>query len=80
MKLRPAINRKFSECVYDPETPGTRAQQIAVCTSKSCPLFDVRPKTAKVISPTLLDFWRLSPEEQVVLSRQSPQYQNERLP
>lgn len=61
MSLRAAINRKCTECIYDPGSPGTKAQQIAVCTSRSCPLFGVRPKTAKVITASLLGYWGLSP-------------------
>jgi hypothetical protein len=44
MSLRKAINDKCIECIYDPiGGPGTWRQQVEECTSKSCPLFPVRP-------------------------------------
>ncbi len=39
-----AINDKCKECIYDPIAgDGTWRQQVADCTSPSCPLFDWRP-------------------------------------
>lgn len=46
--LRNSINAKCVECVHDPiGGAGGKLQQIAACTSYSCPLFDVRPKPKK---------------------------------
>ena len=42
--LRSAINAKCKECIYDPVGgKGTWRQQVEACTSRSCPLFAVRP-------------------------------------
>jgi len=39
-----AINQKCKECIYDPiGGGGTWKEQIAGCTSYSCPLFNHRP-------------------------------------
>lgn len=47
MSLRAAINAKCRECIYDPLSGGgTWRQQVAACTSRSCPLYPVRPKSA----------------------------------
>jgi hypothetical protein len=45
MSLRKAINNKCKECIYCPNSGGgSWRQQVAACTAKSCPLFNVRPK------------------------------------
>lgn len=42
--LRGKINAKCIECIYqDTGGDGNWRQQIAACTSKSCPLWSVRP-------------------------------------
>ena len=44
MSLRNAINAMCKYCIYDPYDKGTWREQTGKCTSKKCPLFDVRPK------------------------------------
>jgi hypothetical protein len=42
--LRSAINAKCKECIYDPVGgKGTWRQQVEACTSRRCPLYEVRP-------------------------------------
>ncbi len=42
--LREAIDAKCRECIYDPEGgAGTWRAQVTACTSRTCPLFAVRP-------------------------------------
>jgi len=42
--LRQAINAMCRHCIYDQHSgSGTWRQQTAACTSKTCPLFPVRP-------------------------------------
>ena len=53
MSLRKRIDKKCKDCIYDPAVPGTWRQQVALCTAKSCPLWDVRA------APTLLYLSRL---------------------
>lgn len=43
--LRGKINAKCAECIYDPYQPGTWLKQVEICTSKGCPLYDVRPSS-----------------------------------
>lgn len=44
MSLRKAIDEKCKECIYDPHGGnGSWRQQVAACTSESCPLYSVRP-------------------------------------
>ncbi len=43
MSLRNAINEMCSQCIYDKQQEGGKLQQIAKCSSISCPLFNVRP-------------------------------------
>jgi len=50
MSLRKAINRK---CIYCESGPGTWRQQVAACTSKTCPLYSVRPMPANGIAREL---------------------------
>lgn len=47
MSLRAAVNAKCKECIYDPIAGrGTWRQQVEACTSRSCPLFAVRPTSS----------------------------------
>lgn len=43
--LREAINAKCRDCIYDPTAKGLGRwrEQVAACTSSTCPLFEVRP-------------------------------------
>lgn len=44
MSLRAAINAKCRDCIYDPKSGlGNWRQQVEGCTSRSCPLWPVRP-------------------------------------
>jgi hypothetical protein len=51
MSLRAAINAKCKDCTYHPSNGGSWRQQIAVCTSVSCPLWPVRPAPKGVDVP-----------------------------
>jgi len=54
MSLRKAINSKCRECIYDPVSGnGTWRQQVAACTSKTCPIYLVRPMPANGIAREL---------------------------
>lgn len=42
--LRKCINDKCKQCIYDPVGgAGNWRQQTEACTSRDCPLYDVRP-------------------------------------
>lgn len=42
--LRMAVNEFCARCIYDPDGgEGGKAQQIAACTAKNCPLWRFRP-------------------------------------
>lgn len=44
MSLRKAIDMKCKDCIYDPTCGGgTWREQVAQCSSISCPLWPVRP-------------------------------------
>ena len=44
--LRKSINDKCRECIYDPKSgTGNWRQQVDACTSYSCPLYPVRPRS-----------------------------------
>jgi hypothetical protein len=49
MSLRKAINEMCTQCIYDKASEGGKLQQVAACTAKSCPLFNVRPLPKGVI-------------------------------
>ena len=45
-----AVYRKCKECIYDPDGGnGKWREQVDACTSSKCPLFQVRPRTRKVV-------------------------------
>ena len=52
--LRLAINKKCGECIFDFNAPGTRLQQIEACTSKTCPLYNVRPRPTGYMAQSLI--------------------------
>ena len=52
--LRLAINKKCTDCIYDSNASGTRLQQIEACTSKSCPLYNVRPRPTGYMAQSLI--------------------------
>lgn len=41
-KMVPAIESMCRTCIYDENSPGTWRMQVQNCTSKECPLHDVR--------------------------------------
>jgi len=44
--LRAAIDAKCRECLYDPDSGcGPWRMQVDACTSPSCPLYPVRPRS-----------------------------------
>ena len=54
MSLRKAINLKCKSCIFDDRSGnGTWRQQVAACTSKTCPLYPVRPMPANGIAREL---------------------------
>lgn len=48
--FRKAIDAMCKECIFDCNQPGTWRAQTEACTSFSCPLFELRPKTALTTS------------------------------
>ncbi len=51
ISLRKAINDKCKDCTYDERNGlGTWRQQTELCTVKICPLWEVRPRSAKKAS------------------------------
>ncbi len=53
--LRRAIDGFCKQCIYDPYARGTWRQQVEICTSHQCPLFDVRPRFKRRVSKHVLD-------------------------
>jgi len=45
--LRGKINAMCCYCIYDPTQSGTWLKQVEICTSKGCPLYQVRPTSNK---------------------------------
>ncbi len=43
--LRGKINAMCIGCIYDPYAEGTWRKQVENCTSRNCPLYEVRPTT-----------------------------------
>lgn len=55
MSLRKSINNKCRECIYCPNSGGgSWRQQVAACTSKNCPLFNVRPMPTRSIGESIV--------------------------
>lgn len=43
LSMRDAINAMCKQCIYDPLSRGTWREQVAGCSSSSCPLHALRP-------------------------------------
>jgi hypothetical protein len=41
--LRGKINAMCADCIFDPGAKGTWREQVEACTTKTCPLYSVRP-------------------------------------
>ena len=55
MSLRREINEMCKSCLFDPTGgTGTWRQQTAACTSKSCPLYNVRPRPTGYMAQSLI--------------------------
>lgn len=54
ISLRNRINDHCRQCIYDPCSPGSWRQQVTLCSVKSCPLYDVRPKSTSTIPESVL--------------------------
>ncbi len=44
---RNAVNEKCKDCIYDEYGEGTWKAQVEACTMPDCPLYTIRPVTAK---------------------------------
>ena len=42
--LRGKVNAMCAYCIYDPYQSGTWLEQVKKCTSRTCPLYSVRPQ------------------------------------
>lgn len=64
MSLRKAINDKCKECIYDPYGGnGTWRKQVEDCTSRTCPLWPVRPVQAEKSAKLALNRTHLEESE-----------------
>lgn len=68
MSLRQAINAKCADCIHDPLAAGTRLQQITLCSCLDCPLWPVRPISKSPVSPSVLDYYGIGPEDPTLKS------------
>lgn len=57
MSLRERINHNCKLCIYDPKALGTWRQQVSLCDIKSCPFWDVRPKSRYPIPESTLRYY-----------------------
>jgi len=57
ISLRKAINDHCKDCIYDNLAAGTWLQQVTICSSNDCPLFDVRPQSKSAIPNYVLSYY-----------------------
>jgi hypothetical protein len=43
MNLPAAVDAMCKACIFDRDADGTWRQQVAACTARTCPLYQVRP-------------------------------------
>lgn len=68
MSLRIVINEKCKDCIYDPASSGTWRQQVALCSIKTCPLWDVRAKPTSPIPESTLRWYGVDLAESQALA------------
>ena len=54
MSLRKRIDRNCRDCTYDPASPGTWRQQVALCNVKSCLFWEIRAMPTSPIPESTL--------------------------
>ena len=60
MSLRKAVNDKCKDCIYDDAAAGTWRQQVTLCSSPDCPLYEVRPQTKALIPENVLIYYGIA--------------------
>jgi len=60
MRLRKAINEKCKDCIYDDLAAGTWLQQVTLCSSPDCPVYEVRPQTKAKLPDQLLTYYGIA--------------------
>jgi len=60
MRLRKAINEKCKDCIYDDLAAGTWLQQVTLCSSPDCPVYEVRPQTKAKLPDKLLTYYGIA--------------------
>ena len=68
MSLLIVINEKCKDCIYDPTSSGTWRQQVALCSIKTCPLWDVRAKPTSPIPESTLRWYGVDLAESQALA------------
>jgi hypothetical protein len=61
--LRKRIDQHCKSCIYDSLAPGTWRQQVTLCSVKSCPFHDVRPKTGYPIPESVLSYYEVENDQ-----------------
>jgi hypothetical protein len=79
MSLRRMINEKCKDCIYDPASSGTWRQQVALCSVKSCTLYDVRPKPTSPIPESNLRWYGVDLTEYRALQASSKEANHAKL-
>lgn len=57
MSLRKKIDQNCKDCTYDSACPGTWRQQVALCSIKSCPFWDIRARPTSPIPESTLRWY-----------------------
>ena len=57
MSLRKKIDQNCKDCTYDSACPGSWRQQVALCSIKSCPFWDIRAKPTSPIPASTLRWY-----------------------
>jgi len=60
MSLRKAVNGKCKDCIYDDAAAGTWRQQVTLCSSLDCPLYEVRPQSKAQIPENVLTYYGIA--------------------
>ena len=67
--LRNPINAKCCDCIHDDLAKGNWRQQVTLCSSYGCPLWEVRPLSRAPIPESVLNYYGVESDDRCLRGR-----------
>ena len=69
--LRSSVDAKCRDCIYDPAAKGNWRQQVTLCSSYSCPLWEIRPVSRAPIPQNVHDYYEVKAGDSCLMGSQA---------